>query len=439
MGATAALAVALTACSGTSSNPVPSTPGALSGGGMQNSLSMGGPQNGYYALSSPTAARQACPFDASNPHAWRCFAWIRTDLHPIGGGDTSIPTGVGYTPKDIESAYSLNPAAGAGQRVYIIDAYGYKAAAADLAKYRAAAGLPACTIANKCLQILNQNGKPSPLPAQPPGSYAGWMVEQSLDVDAVSAACPKCSITLVQTNTSGTLQNGIVAAVTLGGKIVSMSFGGGESPYSGNPFPAGVVFVASAGDQGGGLKDGGGPQQPCTYAAVVCVGGTALTHTATAWTEKVWDDLAVDLCGSGSSPCGATGSACSLVVPKPKWQTDPLCKKRSAADVSAVAAVTTPLAIYNSNFGGWIGVGGTSLSAPLIAGVFGLAGNAATFGEGASKIWASHSSLHDVTVGTNVLTAVTGPCASSVKYICVAGPGYDGPTGWGTPKGSTNF
>ncbi len=434
-GAVVAFALALSACSGSSAIPTANglTP---SSNQLQPAAMALGPANGYYALTRPDAARPLCPQIAGS-REWRCFGWIRTDLHPVANGD-AIPGGVGYTPQDIQSAYNLDVTKGAGQRVYIIDAFGYKAAAADLAKYRSAAGLPACTVANKCLQVLNQKGKPSPLPKQPTGNYAGWMVEQSLDLDAVSATCPKCGITMIQANNSGTLSAAITAAVGLGGKIISMSFGGSE--FTANPgLPAGIVFVASAGDSGGGLKDGGGPQQPCTFSQVVCVGGTALTHSGASWSEQVWDDLKLDLCGSGASPCGATGSACSKIVPKPSWQTDSGCKMRSAADVSADAAVSTPLAIFNSNFGGWIGVGGTSLAAPLIGGVFGLAGNASKFGTGASAIWKNHSSLHNVTVGTNVFKPVTGPCASSVKYICVAGKGYSGPVGWGTPNGSTNF
>jgi subtilase family serine protease len=361
---------------------------------------------------------------------------MRTDLHPIPNG-SGIPAGVGFTAAQIESAYKLNVGKGAGQHVYIIDAFGYKTAESDLKKYRAAAGLAPCTTSNKCLAILNQEGKASPLPAPGTGNNSSWQIEQSLDLDAVSATCPKCSITLIQSNNNDSLYTAVTAAIGLGADIVSMSFGGGESKST-PPFPSKVVFVASAGDSGGGLKDGGGPSQPCTYAAVVCVGGTALVQTGTGWSQTVWDDLALDEC---YGPCGATGSACSKYVQKPSWQNDTGCKTRSAADVAADAAVTTPLAVYNSAFPGshWAGIGGTSLAAPLIAGVFGLAGNAKTFGTGAEAIWKNHASMTNITVGTNVLRKVTGPCASSVTYICIAGSGYNGPTGWGTPIGSKNF
>ncbi|HTU82705.1 MAG TPA: hypothetical protein VMF61_11280, partial [Candidatus Acidoferrales bacterium] len=66
-------------------------------------------------------------------------------------------------------------------------------------------------------------------------------------------------------------------------------------------------------------------------------------------------------------------------------------------------------------------------------------GNAKTFGTGASAIWQNHASLNNVTAGTNVLRAITGRCASRVKYVCVAGNGFNGPTGWGSPNGSSDF
>ena len=111
---------------------------------------------------------------------------------------------------------------------------------------------------------------------------------------------------------------------------------------------------------------------------------------------------------------------------------------RSASDISAVADVTTPVWVYStdSQIGGFAGLGGTSASSPLIAGMFALAGNASSVAQ-PQGIW-SHggtSAFTDVTKGNNFLLSISGKCASKVKYICTAGKGYDGPTGWGTPNG----
>lgn len=415
---------AVAACSWNSSNTMPSF--------GQADITPAQPQ----AQARPVCAQ---PLDAG---VMRCFAWIRTDVPavPYVAG-RAIPSGHGYTPQDIESAYKLNTTQGKGETIAIVDAYGYTQAASDLAKYRAAAGLPPC--AKGCLAIVNQNGASKPLPKPNKNILADWRPEQALDLDAVSAVCPNCKILLVQTNSDNSkdLYAGVLVPAKLHANVISNSYG---APEKGNPptqsqfDQPGIVIVAAAGDGGGGLKNHGGPQVPCVYQYVVCAGGTNLVKGggSRGWRETVWNNLGGPLCLLGG--CGATGSGCSAIVAKPSWQTDAGCKGRSAADVSASASPANGFATYVSPYGGWLESGGTSLASPLIAGIFGLAGNAASR-HGAQEIWASHASLYDVTSGTNVYKGVTGPCASSVAYICIAGPGYDGPTGWGTPNGSSDF
>jgi subtilase family serine protease len=155
---------------------------------------------------------------------------------------------------------------------------------------------------------------------------------------------------------------------------------------------------------------------------VTAVGGTTLSRasgTARGWSERAW---------SGA------GSGCSAYVAKPSWQTDTGCKRRTVADVSAVADPNTGVAVYDSyryqGSAGWMVFGGTSASAPIVAGTYALAGNggATTFG---SYPYAHRSGLFDVTAGSN------GSC--SPAYLCTAGSGYDGPTGLGTPNGTSAF
>jgi subtilase family serine protease len=132
-------------------------------------------------------------------------------------------------------------------------------------------------------------------------------------------------------------------------------------------------------------------------------------------------------------------------VPKPSWQTDTGCTMRSAADISAnadpltgVVVVCTPCqGLHPKKMPIMTGIGGTSEAAPLIAGMYGLAGNATTLSNPSQTIWTSPpSNFHDVTSGFNALAGVTGlVCSSTIAYICSAGPGYDGPTGWGSPNG----
>ena len=141
------------------------------------------------------------------------------------------------------------------------------------------------------------------------------------------------------------------------------------------------------------------------------------------WSETAWS---------------GTGSGCSRYVTKPSWQTDKGCTKRSESDVSADANPNTGVAVYDSfayqGYKGWLVFGGTSVSSPVIASVYALAGNAGSENY-AQSIWAAggSSALNDVTSGSN------GRCSKSYPYICKAGAGYDGPTGWGTPNGVGAF
>lgn len=89
----------------------------------------------------------------------------------------------------------------------------------------------------------------------------------------------------------------------------------------------------------------------------------------------------------------------------------------------------TGVAVYNADQGGFIVVGGTSASSPLIAAVYALGGGAGD--DPAADPYAHTGDLNDVTSGSN------GSCSPS--YLCTAGEGYDGPTGLGTPNGVTAF
>jgi Subtilase family len=427
--------VTVTACSGTLPHTFSSAPLDLTSAGSDALL---GPDNGYYPLASPNGMRPLCP-PVTHVGEMRCHAWRRTDLRPVLTSD-GIPYGVGYTPNQIKTAYDLDTSRGQGQTIAVVDFGGDTTAAADLSFYRKAAGLPPCTTASHCFRILNEDGQASPLP----GENLGWQAEETLDLDAVSATCPKCHLILLEANSpeNSDLYTAVASAARAGANVITNSYGGIEGyPAAPAAFDQpGHLIVASAGDDGGGDFYGGGPEMPCTYANVVCVGGTRLTHKGSAWTERVWNDLASQLC-NGS--CGGTGSGCSLVVPKPAWQKISGCRMRAEADVSADASPLTPFAIYSAQFRGefgypWQAFGGTSLASPLIAGVFGLAENAKSR-HGAEQIWQVHHQLKNVTVGDNIFVPLTGPCASTVHYICYAGKGYNGPTGWGTPVGSDSF
>ncbi|MDQ1027476.1 subtilase family serine protease [Streptomyces umbrinus] len=339
--------------------------------------------------------------------------------------DASTPSG--YGPSDLQDAYGLTSAAsskGSGETIAIVDAYDDPNAEADLAKYRSYYGLSSCTTANGCFKKVGQTGSTTSLPT----ADSGWAEEISLDLDMASATCPNCDILLVEAKSSSmaNLGTAVNRAVTLGAKFVSNSYGGGESSsdssYDTSYFKhPGVAITVSAGDSGYGAE------YPAASQYVTAVGGTALSSGSSSrgWSEQVWS----------TSSTEGTGSGCSAYDTKPSWQTDTGCAKRAIADVSAVADPATGVSVYDS-YGvtaGWYTFGGTSASAPIIAGVYALAGTPSTSSYPAKFPYtaAGTSALNDVTSGSN------GTCTTS--YLCTAGSGYDGPTGLGTPEGLSAF
>ncbi|HKN97764.1 MAG TPA: putative Ig domain-containing protein, partial [Pseudonocardiaceae bacterium] len=108
------------------------------------------------------------------------------------------------------------------------------------------------------------------------------------------------------------------------------------------------------------------------------------------------------------------------------------CTRRANADVSAVADPNTGVAVFQT-FGatGWQVYGGTSVSSPIIASVYALAGTPGATDTPAAYPYSHTGSLFDVTSGSN------GACSVAVE--CNAGVGWDGPTGLGTPNGTAAF
>jgi subtilase family serine protease len=375
-------------------------------------------------LSGRTFHRQACPGPSAAGMA-RCHAHLITDragniLHDLDRGGhplvtkNALPAGFGTA--DLQSAYNLGGLVGS-KTIAIVDAYGYPNAEKDLGIYRSAYGLTPCTTANGCFKKVNQNGGTSY-----PRNNTGWAQEQSLDLDMVSAICPGCKILLVEANTANytDLAAAENEAAKLGAYAISNSYGGGEAGTAGAIESAynhaGVAITVSTGDSGYGV------QFPASSPHVTAVGGTTLSRASNprGWSETAW---------SGG------GSGCSTVYAKPPWQADGMCGMRMEADTSAVADPNTPVAAYGPIFGnwsGWLEFGGTSVAAPLTAGIYGLNGASPAPQFQNQVPYLNIGSLNDVTSGSN------GSCGVG-SYFCNAGTGYDGPTGLGTPNTAVAF
>lgn len=330
-------------------------------------------------------------------------------IPPVAGTAAEVrPDVLGWGPADIQAAYNLPSASrGSGQIVAVVSAFDNPKVASDLDSYRSHFGLPRANFTK-----YNQEGQRGNYPRG--DEYVGF--ETDLDVEMVSASCPNCTIYLVEADDFQTanFEAAEIEAVKLGAHIVSNSWScycsksAFETPH--------VVYVAASGDYGYT------EEPPAAFGSVVAVGGTILAKSGSRYKEIVWPD---------------TAGGCAHNFNKPPWQHDPKCKSRTENDVAAVA---TDLAEYDSygNYG-WTINGGTSASAPIIAGVYGLAENAASQHAG-KKLWTltpqeRRRDLHYISRGSD------GGCGGS--YLCTAGTRqfgtYSGPAGWGTPNGIGAF
>lgn len=355
------------------------------------------------------------------PDTVTCLAELRTDIPAMANSSPDGDNPPGYHPRDIQSAYQLPRNGGYGRTVAIVSAFDNPNAESDLAVYRRTFHLPPCTTANGCFRKINQNGGSTP----PPLTDPGWATETAVDIEAVSAACPRCRILLVEadTNSLNNMLTAVTQARTQGAKFISMSWGLPEDPgqltldQTYFNFP-GIAFVAAAGN--GGYS---GFFYPAASQYVTAAGGTTLDRSLqrvpgpqakrSGWYESAWS---------------RSGSGCSQIQPKPPFQTDPDCPMRTVGDVSALADPATGFAFYSTfSSPGWRVIGGTSVSTALIAAMYALAGNPGPADRPNSYPYAHRQAFWDIDQGS------TGSCGGS--YLCTAKIGYDGPTGIGTPRG----
>ncbi|MGO9489368.1 MAG: S8 family serine peptidase [Solirubrobacteraceae bacterium] len=319
----------------------------------------------------------------------------------------------------------------------------------------------------------------------------GWGVEISLDIESAHATCQSCRILLVEagepagwTPFGPTEYSNLVAAEdqagALGANEISNSWAGSESGVvedTGFDKPGTVITAASGDDGYRNWELGGTPHTgfPASSPHVVAVGGTRLLL-------GVEGDRLNELVWNGR---GASGGGCSTKFAAPEWQEQVAdrsllgCSTRLDNDVAADADPYSGLVIrdtdsagseceasYTEEVGGkevekteagWCTYGGTSLASPIIAAVFALAGGSHGVAYPARTLYENlreaPGELHDVTEGSNGKCEFGPdelgfrPCKASEEaaascsstLACLAGPGYDGPSGVGTPEGILGF
>jgi subtilase family serine protease len=367
----------------------------------------------------------------------RCLAEVSvaSNGHPLTGNPS---TSGSYGPTQFHTAYNLpctpggavaavcaTPSSFGPTTIAIVDAGNFSTGTtglqSSLQAYDQYYGLPTCTTANTCLDVVNQTGSTTSLPGN-----AGWSDEIALDVETAHMVCQTCKILLVEANDDALadLAAANATAATFDPVSISNSWGSDtddsslDSDFKFN----GIAEVAATGDTG---SVSNGASWPSDVPQVVSAAGTTLQlNNDNTWaSETVWDD---------------SGGGCATGYGAPSWQTS-LSNWSSAGcgtyrafgDIAADGDPNTGAAVnINST---WYEFGGTSLSSPLIASIFALAGPIATNISASQLLYtaASSSNLHDITSGTD--------CTSSNVTHCTAGSGFDTPSGLGSPDGTGDF
>jgi hypothetical protein len=375
-----------------------------------------------------------------------------------GGGGNSPPQGT-MTPTDVLAAYNIPSSTSAGGKIVALIELPSVNAFADVNAYRQAFNipqLPACPTDSNGIPTPNGTacfarvGEDGTVNSAGTVDCPGWAGETGLDMDMVSAACPDCSIVLVEANVTNDLsQMNKVAATKLKPAAVSNSWGGpenGPGQDDQTPFdnPTTLTLVAS-GDEGYMDEDDNngqiaGSDFPSSSPYVVAVGGTTLTGgMGTSYSEVVWNDDAAIMPGAG-----AGGSGCSVEFGMPSYQSGSgfnfgSCpNNRASVDMAAAAEFNPPgqgpdgseggIAEFDADDNGWNAEVGTSAACPMVAAIMtriGLAGK-----DNHDLFYKNISSFHDITSGTN---DNDGLCDD---VMCTAGTGWDGPSGLGTPDGT---
>lgn len=370
----------------------------------------------------------------------------------VGPGTPMCPSAslghiVCYSPAFIRQAYDFptgpNAPTGSGQTIVIFEAYGSPTIEADLSHFDAAFGIPPPPVFTE-IDAAGTGATGS-------GDTLSWGVETSLDVEYAHAMAPGAAIVLGVAATDDI--DDITAAEQqivpqYPGAIVSQSFGDDETDTSAfsdfralhkvfvTATRAGGTLIASTGDFG--ATDGNDnvtAAYPASDPLVLAIGGTqGKPYPAGLWkapgrygSEATWNEGDVfDL---------ATGGAPSIFFRAPAWQrglTD--SRTRTVPDVAYNAAIDGGVLVYYTTH--VFTVGGTSAGPPQWAAILALAGELRARAHTDSLGFANdnlyriaqsrdgRNDFHDIKDGNNALDSDLG---------FKARPGFDVPTGLGTP------
>ena len=344
-------------------------------------------------------------------------------------GTPGTPTGI--LPVQYRAAYGFNRIAnqGQGQTIAIVVADDAVNIESDLAVYASYFHLAPCSFQK--VKVGN------------PIRNDGSALSASVGVEQVCALAPQASILLVEANSdslSDYLQAAAVASsAPYNATVVAVVFAteefAGEQQFdstfcgvvNGNNQP--VAFLApTAGCSGQRFG-----VYPAASPCVLAVGGTALVLSTfpPSYNTQV-------LNYGNESSWGGGGGFVSAFEPQPSWQNSACAQysttNRCTPDIVADSSTLTPVPVYDTaGYGGWIEVGGNSISAADV-GAFLTIVNSVRASEGHDPLSQAAADLYDIyssgNYSANFHDIASGSCT---------GAGYDLGTGIGSYKANTLY
>lgn len=334
----------------------------------------------------------------------------------------------GYAPADLARAYASSSAAdaGAGTTVATVQLSGWDRN--DLVAYAAAVGRPVPAIDQVAVDGADVHRFDG----------SGGETEVALDQQALLATAPgaRQRVYVAPNSFQGLYdsysriaddvqQAGIAAVSVSWGSCESLTSAGARAAIDDaldRIVAAGATVFVASGDDGADCPTG--PKSavrsvtyPASSPAVVAVGGTSLSTSASSTTESAW-----------GNQYGASGGGTSAAYARPAWQTGVGVSgtKRLVPDIASTADPAKGPGIYLGSAHGFVYGGGTSLASPVVAGQLAaaLSARGCTVGVGDlhQTLYGNPGAFRDVTAG------------SSGVYR--AARGHDRATGLGTPNWS---
>jgi kumamolisin len=368
----------------------------------------------------------AVPAPADNPTPGVTFAEYPASLACLYGMGTHFQAGCAPINNSFYNAHGGNRA------IAIVDAYHYPTAYTDQLYFANYFGLN-----NNFTKVIADNG------CGVPPVNAGWNLEAALDIEWAHAMAPGAKIILVEACSNSYVDLMYAELVAeqqvnaYGGGQVSNSWGSGEfstestdwDSYFRSNWQSGkpISFFVSAGDAGLGAE------YPSSSPWVVSVGGTTINRDGSGnfTSESCWAGSGggTSLYETYSSTFGSgTGPWTNFQYPHFGQSA------RRTPDIAADADPASGVYVYYN--GGWYIVGGTSVAAPVMAGIVNNSNNRLGVAPSGGGYYTNAENnllyaeletyneygkyFYDVTTGSNG---------------AAAGPGWDYCTGVGTPRG----